>query len=320
MIQFEIENSIALITMGSPPVNALGLPMRKTLARHLQQAFDDDTVKAIVITSNLALFCGGADIEEFDTEVLWAAPNLHDLIEMVENGPKLVIAAINGIVMGGGLELALGCDYRIVRQSAKLGLPEIKLGLFPGAGGTQRLPRIAGLPTATEMILSGNPISADAAAACGLADRVVAIDDDFVAQSLSYAEELVATSAPRRHCAEIDVDLSQVSDDFFNQTRAAIAAKSYGQIAPEYCLKSIELSTQRPLHEALDIDSVSFRELLETPQARAMIHLFFAEREANKIPGVPRDTATRDITSVGVIGAGTMAVVSRLPASMRGYR
>ena len=306
MIQFKIENRIGLITMGSPPVNALGLPMRKTLARHLQQAFDDDTVKAIVITSNLALFCGGADIEEFDTEVLWAAPNLHDLIEMVENGPKLVIAAINGIVMGGGLELALGCDYRIVRQSAKLGLPEIKLGLFPGAGGTQRLPRIAGLQTATEMILSGNPISADAAAACGLADRVVAIDDDFVAQSLSYAEELVATSAPRRHCAEIDVDLSQVSDDFFNQTRAAIAAKSYGQIAPEYCLKSIELSTQRPLHEALDIDSVSFRELLETPQARAMIHLFFAEREANKIPGVPRDTATRDITSVGVIGAGTM--------------
>jgi len=306
MIQFEIENSIALITMASPPVNALGLPMREKLARHLQQAFADDTVKAIVITSNLALFCGGADIEEFDTEVLWAGPNLHDLIEMVENGPKLVIAAINGIVMGGGLEIALGCDYRIVRQSAKLGLPEIKLGLFPGAGGTQRLPRIAGLQTATDMILSGNPISADAAAACGLADRVVAIDADFVAQSLIYTEELVATNAPRRPCAEIDVDLSQVGDDFFNRTRDAIAAKSNGQLAPEYCLKSIELSTQHPLHQALEIDSASFKKLLETPQARAMIHLFFAEREANKIPGVTRDTATRDITSVGVIGAGTM--------------
>jgi len=292
--------------MASPPVNALGLPMREKLARHLQQAFADDTVKAIVITSNLALFCGGADIEEFDTEVLWAGPNLHDLIEMVENGPKLVIAAINGIVMGGGLEIALGCDYRIVRQSAKLGLPEIKLGLFPGAGGTQRLPRIAGLQTATDMILSGNPISADAAAACGLADRVVAIDADFVAQSLIYTEELVATNAPRRPCAEIDVDLSQVGDDFFNRTRDAIAAKSNGQLAPEYCLKSIELSTQHPLHQALEIDSASFKELLETPQARAMIHLFFAEREANKIPGVTRDTTSRNITAVGVIGAGTM--------------
>jgi len=306
MIQLETKNNVALITMDSPPVNALGLPMRKVLEKHLQQAFNDDAVNAIVITSGLALFCGGADIEEFDTDVLWAAPNLHDLIDTVENGPKLVVAAINGVVMGGGLELALGCDYRIVSQSAKLGLPEIKLGLFPGAGGTQRLPRIAGLQTATEMILSGNPIAADEAASTGLADRLVAIDADFVAQALGYAEELIATSAPRRHCGEIDVDLLQVGDDFFNQTRAAIAAKSYGQIAPEYCLRSIELSTQRPLYEALDIDSVSFRELLETPQARAMIHLFFAEREANKIPGISRDTATRDITSVGVIGAGTM--------------
>jgi 3-hydroxyacyl-CoA dehydrogenase len=280
--------------------------MRKILARHLQQAFEDDTVTVIVITSNLALFCGGADIEEFDTDVLWARPNLHDLIDMVENGPKLVVAAINGIVMGGGLELALGCDYRIVLQSARLGLPEIKLGLFPGAGGTQRLPRIAGLQAATDMILSGEPISGDAAAACGLADRIVAIDDDFVAQSRSYAEELLATNAPRRHCADIDVDLSQVGDDFFDRTRDAIAAKSRGQLAPEYCLKSIELSTQHPLHQALEIDSVSFKELLETPQASAMIHLFFAEREANKIPGIPHETATRNITEVGVIGAGTM--------------
>jgi 3-hydroxyacyl-CoA dehydrogenase len=311
MIQLETSNNIALITLDSPPVNALGLPMREALAKYLQQAFDDDTVKAIVITSNLALFCGGADIEEFDTDVLWARPNLHDLIDTIENGPKLIIAAINGIVMGGGLELALGCDYRIVRQSAKLGLPEIKLGLFPGAGGTQRLPRIAGLQTATDMILSGNPISGDVAAACGLADRVAANDFDFVAQALSYAEELIVTNAARRNCAEIEVDLSQVGSDFFNQTRTAIAAKSYGQIAPEYCLKSIELSTQRPLVEALEIDTVSFKELLDTPQARAMIHLFFAEREANKIPGLAvdkkgRDSATRNITSVGVIGAGTM--------------
>lgn len=306
MIQYKVKNNIALITMDSAPVNALGLPMRETLVNHLNQAFIDDAVKAVVITSNLSLFCGGADIEEFDTDVLWASPNLHELIDTVENGSKLVIAAINGIVMGGGLELALGCDYRIVRQSAKLGLPEIKLGLFPAAGGTQRLPRLAGLQTATEMILSGNPISGDAAAACGLADRVVADDDDFIAQALGYAEELVATRALRRHCAEMQVDLSQVGDDFFNHTRAAITAKTYGQVAPEYCLKSIELCIQQPLSEALRIDTASFRELLKTPQARAMIHLFFAEREANKIPDLSSDKAVRKISEVAVIGAGTM--------------
>ena len=306
MIQYQAKNNIALITMDSAPVNALGLPMRKALVNHLNQAFIDDTVKAVVITSNLSLFCGGADIEEFDTDVLWASPNLHELIDTVENGSKLVIAAINGIVMGGGLELALGCDYRIVRRSAKLGLPEIKLGLFPAAGGTQRLPRLAGLQTATEMILSGNPISGEAAAACGLADRVVADDDDFIAQTLGYAEELVATRALRRHCAEMQVDLSQVGDDFFNQTRAAITAKTHGQVAPEYCLKSIELCVQRPLTEALKIDTASFKELLKTPQARAMIHLFFAEREANKIPDLSNDTAVRKIGEVAVIGAGTM--------------
>ncbi len=306
MIQYEIKNSIALITMASPPVNALGLSMREALVKNLQQAFDDDTVKAIVITSSLALFCGGADIEEFNGELLWASPNLPDVIDMVENGPKLVIAAINGIAMGGALELALACDYRILRQTAKVGLPEIKLGLFPGAGGTQRLPRIAGLKTATDMILSGNPITADKALSCGLADRVVADTEDFVAEALSYAEALVASNQPRRHCVDMSVNLDAVDDDFFDQTRAAIAPKTAGQIAPEYCLKSIELSISTPLVEALQIDTKSFVELLETPQARAMIRVFFAEREANKIPGVTRDTASRDINSVGVVGAGTM--------------
>ncbi len=306
MIQYEIKNNVALITMGSPPVNALGLPMRKTMLKHLQQGFDDDAIKAIVITSNLALFCGGADIEEFNTDVLWATPNLSDVIDMVENGPKLVIAAINGIAMGGALELALGCDYRIVRQSAMLGLPEIRLGLFPGAGGTQRLPRIAGLQTATDMILSGNPVTADEALSCGLADRVVANGDNFIAEALSYAEALVASSQSRRHCADMSVNLSAVGDDFFDQTRVTIARKTVGQIAPEYCLRSIELSISTPLAAALEIDTKSFVELLETPQARAMIHVFFAEREANKIPGVARDTASHDINSVGVVGAGTM--------------
>ena len=306
MVQYQIENNIAFITMNSPPVNSLGLPMREALVKNLHRAFGDDTVRTIVITSNLSLFCAGADIQEFDTDQFWASPDLHDVIDTVENGPKPVIAAINGIVMGGGLELVLGCDYRIVRRSAKLGLPEIKLGLFPGAGGTQRLPRIVGLQKATDMILSGISIDGDAAAACGLADRVVANDADFHASVLGYVEELAVANAPRRPCAEMDVDLSQVGDDFFERTRAAIRTSKYSRIATDYCLKSIELSVQQPLARALEIDNASFRELLETPQASAMIHLFFAEREANKIPGISQDTVPSEIGEVGIIGAGTM--------------
>jgi 3-hydroxyacyl-CoA dehydrogenase len=306
MIQYQRINNTAIITMDSAPVNALGLPMREALVKNLQQAFADETVKAVLIASRLPLFCAGADIEEFDSDLLWAAPDLSNVIDAVENGPKLVIAAINGIVMGGGLELALGCDYRVVRQSASLGLPEIKLGLFPGAGGTQRLPRIVGLAKATDMILSGDPIVGDAAAACGLADYLVANDADFSTLALAYVEELVATNAPRRHCAEMGVDLSQAGGDYIDQARVAISAKTSGQIAPEYCLKSIELSLAQPLAKALETDTASFRELLDTPQARAKIHLFFAEREASKIPGVSRDTPCREISEIAVIGAGTM--------------
>jgi len=306
MIQYQVKNNLALITMNSSPVNALGLPMREALVKNLHRAFADEAVRAVVIASSLRLYCAGADIEEFDSDLLWASPDLHDVIDTIENGPKLVIAAINGIVMGGGLEMALGCDYRVVRQSAQLGLPEIKLGLFPGAGGTQRLPRIVGLQKATDMILSGNPIGGEAAAACGLADHLLTDDAGFDALALDYAEKLVASNAPRRHCAEMNLDLSQAGVDFFDRTRAAISAKTKGRVASEYCLRSIELCLQRPLAEALKIDTASFRELLETPQAGAMIHLFFAEREANKIPGVSRDTACREINEIAVIGAGTM--------------
>ncbi len=306
MILYKTVNNVALITMDAAPVNALGLAMRENLLENLNRAYTDDAVQAVVITSNLTLFCGGADIEEFNSDKLWTSPNLSDLIEALENAPRHVIAAINGIAMGGALELAMGCDYRIARQSAKMGLPEIKLGLFPGAGGTQRLPRLAGLQAATDMILSGNPVTADLAESTGLVDRVVPDDADFVEQTLSYVGELLGSNAPRRHCAQIDVDLSQVGDDFFDQTRAAITRKARGQIAPEYCLKSIELSTRLPLTEALAADTIAFRELLITPQSRAMIHLFFGEREAQKIPSIARDTASRGINTVGVIGAGTM--------------
>jgi len=306
MINIRLLNNIAVITMSSPPVNALGLELRTSLLKALRQSFDNDSIDAVIIDSSLPLFCGGADIEEFKTGELWQAPDLNALIDAIDNAPKLVIAAINGFAMGGGLELTMACDYRIARQAAKLGLPEIKLGLFPGAGGTQRLPRLAGLEVATEMILSGNPITAARGESVGLVDRVVSDDEDFHEAALGYCEGLLSNRAARRHCSDMQVDTSQVDADFLKNTRDEIAAKSIGQIAPGYCLKSIELSTQLPLKQGLEQDKKAFLELLDTPQARGLTHLFFAEREAQKIPGVGRDTATREIISVAVIGAGTM--------------
>jgi len=306
MINIQSFNNITVITMNSPPVNALGLALRTSLMRALQQSFENNSIDAVIIDSGLPLFCGGADIEEFKTGELWRAPDLNALIDAIDNAPKLVIAAINGFAMGGGLELTLACDYRIARQAAKLGLPEVKLGLFPGAGGTQRLPRLAGLQVATEMILSGNPISAVRAESVGLVDRVVSDDVDFQEVSVAFCKELLDTGAARRHCSDMQVDTDQAGDDFFNKIRDQIAIKSVGQIAPGYCLKSIELSIQLPLAQALEQDKKAFLELLDTPQTRGMTHLFFAEREARKIPGVARDTATREINSCAVIGAGTM--------------
>jgi len=284
MIHYQIIDDVAVIIMNSAPVNALGLAMRRSLIDHLKRAIDDDQVKAIVIASDLPLFCA------------------------FENTPKLTLAAINGTAMGGGLELTLGCDYRIAQASAKMGLPEIKLGLFPGAGGTQRLPRIAGLPQALDMVLSGNPISAQQALDSGLVDRVLNEGAGLLGAAMDYARELIANNAPLRNCADIAVDQSETNPDYFEQTRNKIAPKTVGQVAPEICIQSLQRSITMPFADALAADVKAFDDLLQTPQARALIHLFFAEREAQKIPGVSRDTPVRELTSVAVIGAGTMGI------------
>lgn len=306
MITYSTDGPIAFITMNSPPVNALGQKMRAAMSGALQDAFADDTVGALVIRSDLPLFCGGADIQEFKTGALWDAPPLPVLIEAIETAPKLVVAAINGIAMGGALELALACDYRVARQQAKMGLPEIKLGLLPGAGGTQRLPRVANLDVATDMILSGNPIAADKALSVGLVDVVVPDAADFEAETGSFVQGLMESNAPMRRCGAMTIDMSGVADTFFDDTRDAIVKKTRGQVAPERCLASVEAACRLPFAEGLKQERDGFLELLETPQARGLIHLFFAEREALKIPGVGKDVQPRAIKSVGVIGAGTM--------------
>ncbi|WP_228848637.1 3-hydroxyacyl-CoA dehydrogenase NAD-binding domain-containing protein [Halocynthiibacter styelae] len=224
-----------------------------------------------------------------------------------ETGPCRipVIAAIAGPAMGGALEIALACDYRVATPDAVMGLPEIKLGLLPGAGGTQRLPRIAGLEAATRMILSGDPVSGDFALSCGLVDKLYENDQDFRARAVDFATEIARLEAPKRNCADMRVAHPD-PHGFLADFRRSIEAKTKNLVAPQRCLTSIEAACDLPLTEGLRQEKAGFAELLDTPQSRAGRHLFFAERECTKVPGVARANRPRDIASVAVIGAGTM--------------
>ena len=302
---YQIVDGIATITMTSKPVNALDLTMRRTLTEHLQSADGDDHVKAIVITSNLPLFCGGADIVEFQTERLWEKPDLPDLCVTIETSKKPIIAAIAGPAMGGALEIALACDYRVATPDALMGLPEIKLGLLPGAGGTQRLPRIVGLEVASEMILLGDPVKGKYASSCGLVDALFENDPDFYKHVLDFASRVSHESGSKRSCADMAV-IHPDPKGYLAGVRDKIVLKSKNLVAPERCLASIEAACELPLAEGLAQEKAGFAELLDTPQSRAGRHLFFAERECTKVPGVTRADRSRDISSVAVIGAGTM--------------
>jgi len=305
IINYEVTDSILVITMTSKPINALGLTMRRALAEYLQKAVDDDQVKAVIIASNLSLFSGGADIVEFHTGRLWEQPDLPEVCVMIEACSKPVIAAIAGPAMGGALEIALACDYRVATPDTLMGLPEIKLGLLPGAGGTQRLPRIAGLEAATRMILSGDPVKGDYAMSCGLVDALFENDKDFRAHVLDFATRIIHEDDPKRSCVDMTVTYPDM-ESFFAGFRHEIAPKSKNLIAPERCLKSIEAACVLPLSEGLAQEKAGFAELLDTPQSRAGRHLFFGERECLKVPGVARGQQPRGIAKVAVIGAGTM--------------
>ena len=253
MIDTTTVGEVAVISLGAPPVNALGFELRRALLGALHRSFDDDAVAAVVIRSSLTIFCGGADIQELRTAALWQSPDLPEICDAIDTAPKPVIVAMNGAAMGGALELALASDYRIARSKAQLGLPEVKLGLLPGAGGVQRLMRIVDPEVATEMIVSGKPIGAAQALSIGLLDRVVADADDFERDVLRFAEELVASKAPTRPTRDMEVDRASLGDGFFDDMRQALAAKTPGQVAPLRCLQSIEEACRLPLAEGLEI-------------------------------------------------------------------
>jgi len=303
---YQTRGTVALILLNSPPVNGLGQSVRAGILTAYRKATDDANIAAIIIASTGQLFCGGADIAEFASGNFDAEPQLPAILNDIEASKKPVIAAINGMALGGGLELALACDYRLAANKAKLGLPEVHLGIIPGGGGTQRLPRLAGAQTALKMIVSGVPIAAEKALAVGLVDQLVNSDSDFLAAAEHYALQLVASNAPLRNCAEMAVATSQLPENFFAEFRASIARKTHGFFAPERCIQAVEAACNLPLAEGLQKEGELFMACMQTPQARAQQHIFFAERAAAKVPGVDPKTAPRTVAKVAVIGSGTM--------------
>ncbi len=302
---YERRGDVAVLQIDNPPVNGLGHAVRKALGDGLERALDDRAVRSIVITGTGRVFSGGADIREFNTPAALAEPNLLQLIDAVERSPKPVIAAVNGVCMGGGLELALGCNYRIATPDATLGLPEVKIGLLPGAGGTQRLPRAVGAENGLRMIVSGDPISANEALASGLIERVVSRDSFDGA--LTFAAEVAGRgSHPRLRDMTAALPAGVGAEALFGAARAEVTKQARGLPAPGRCVDAVEAAVILPFDEGLARERSFFIELVQSPESKALRHAFFAERAAAKIPDVPESTPTRSIRKAALLGFGTM--------------
>ncbi len=301
----EIRDDVAVLQIDNPPVNGLSHATRNGLRAGLQHALDNPRVSAIVITGTGTVFSGGADIREFNTPAALAEPNLLQVIDAVEGSYKPVIAAINGVCMGGGLELALACHYRVATPNASMALPEVKLGLIPGAGGTQRLPRAVGADKALRMITSGEPIPAGDALEHGLVDRVV--PNTTFQGVLDFAHE-VADASPlpklRNRTPQLPAGIDAAS--FFAGARVQVGRAARGLTAPMKCVDAIEAAVLRPFDEGLAFERQLFVERVQSAESKALRHAFFSEREAAKVPDVPEGTPTRPIRRAALVGFGTM--------------
>ena len=301
--QYELHGNVAVVTLDNPPVNGLGHATRSGIAAEIERANADPAVDIVVLIGAGRAFSGGADIREFNTPKATAEPRLVTLIRAVEASAKPVVAAIGGACMGGGLELALGCHFRVARPDAVIALPEVRLGLLPGAGGTQRLPRVVGVERAMQMIVSGASVPAKELRDTRLFDGIV--EGDLLDGALAFARKAVA----ERRSATLVRDLAIASPDIESVARSArakSAVEAKGQPAPQRCIDAVVAAVTMPFDEGLAFERKAFEELVLTPESRAMRHAFFAERAAARIPGVPETTPTRKIGSVAVIGAGTM--------------
>ena len=299
---YATRGAVALITLENPPVNGLGHGLRTELLAAIDRANADPAVKALVLVGAGKVFSGGADIKEFNTPKAQAEPTLHTVIRAAEESPKPVVAALNGLAMGGGLELALGCHYRVAAPAAGVALPEVKLGILPGAGGTQRLPRAVGLETALQMIVTGAQVPAEQLRGTALLDELV--EGDLVAGAVAFAGN-VADRRPLPRLRDRKVDHPD-PEAFLQFARKAVATASKGLPAPGKCVDALEAAVKRPFEEGRAYERELFLQLVQSPESKALRHAFFAERAASKIPDVPEDTPTRPIRAAAVVGAGTM--------------
>ncbi|MEX2525817.1 MAG: 3-hydroxyacyl-CoA dehydrogenase NAD-binding domain-containing protein [Gammaproteobacteria bacterium] len=305
-VDYKISDGIAIISLNHPPVNSLGHALRSAIKVNLDRAVDDPDVSAILVTGNDAMFSAGADITEFDSGPFWEEPALYELCNHLEACPKLLVFALNGTTMGGALELALTGDYRLAAPGALLGQPEVTLGIIPGAGATQRLPRRIDPKVALDMIVTGKPITAEKTRELGLVDLIAEAEANFRAAAINYVQSLLQENAPRRRCPDLPQPENVLTEEYLSEFRQAMAKQLHGFYAPEQAILAVEAACRLPLSEGLDYEMDRFKACIDTPQHRAQKHLFFAERAAKKIPGVTKDHQPRRIDKVGVIGSGTM--------------
>jgi 3-hydroxyacyl-CoA dehydrogenase len=302
--EYQVHGSVAVITLNNPPVNGLGLATRSAAVEGLRRAQADVAVKAIVITGAGKAFSGGADIKEFNSPKALAEPTLHTLINVAEGSAKPVVAAIHTVCMGGGLELALGCNYRVAMPGAQIALPEVKLGLLPGAGGTQRLPRVLGLEMALNMVVSGTAIPSERLAKTALFDEVFGADANLLESAIAFAEKVAAVRPlPRVRDRKVDYPNHEA---FLQFTRNTVKAMAGAFPAPLACVETVAASVTMKFEDGLKFERERFLHLIQTPESKSLRHAFFAERVASKVPDVPADTPTRDIKKAAIIGAGTM--------------
>ncbi len=304
MVDYNVEEGVAVLTLNNPPVNALSQGVRQGLKEGVEKALADDSAQAIMIFCEGRTFIAGADISEFSSGPM--EPNFHAVLSTMDASPKPIVAAIHGTALGGGLETALCCNYRVAVSSAKFGLPEVNLGLLPGAGGTQRLPRVVGVEKTLAMVTSGVPIGAAEAHQLGLVDQLV--EGDLRAEALAFAKDKAAQGGSHPRVRDNDDKLQSAKDnpEIFAATRKMLARKTRGFLAPEYNIRCIEAAVNQPFDEGLKTEGKLFAELMAGPQSQAQQYFFFSERQAGKVPGLSDDAKELPIAKVGVIGGGLM--------------
>ena len=301
LVKYEKRDGVGLVLVDNPPVNAFSVGVPRGIMEALAEAAGDVEVAAVVVAGSGRTFIAGADIKRLGA---WpeGEPNLRNAIDRCEASPKPVVAAIHGHALGGGLELAMACHYRVCTADARLGQPEVKIGVPPGAGGTQRLPRLVGAEKALRMILSGTPIIGTEAAQIGLVDR--AVEGDLIDEALAFAAERAAGGGPHPKARDREVRLDDPG--IFDATRKQIERRARGMRAPYACIECVEAAVQLPFDEGIAREYEVFDAQVRSPEAAALRHVFFAERQIARVPGIGKDIAARDVREGAVIGAGTM--------------